>query len=112
MIATTPEPPYVAVIFSSLRSQGRSKGDDGYAAMSSRMAELVAKQPGFLGVESARGADGFGLTVSYWKDEASARAWKQIGEHLGAQALGKQRWYESYTVRVAMVTRAYGKERA
>ena len=104
MIAATPEPPYVAVIFSS----HRKVGDEGYAAMSERMAELVAKQPGFLGVESARGADGFGITVSYWKDEASARAWKQVGEHLGAQALGKQRWYEAYAVRVATVARTYG----
>ncbi len=107
MIARTPEPPYVAVIFSSQRSSG----DEGYAAMSARMAELVAEQPGFLGVESARGAEGFGLTVSYWKDEASARAWKQVGEHLGAQTLGKQRWYADYAVRVATVARAYGKER-
>lgn len=108
MIASTPNPPYVAVIFSSQHQDG----DEGYAAMSARMAELVAEQPGFLGVESARGADGFGITVSYWKDEASARAWKQVGEHLGAQALGQQRWYADYAVRVAVVSRAYCKEDA
>ncbi len=107
MIAGTPEPPYVAVIFSSQRTPG----DEGYAEMSARMVALAAAQPGFLGMESARGADGFGITVSYWKDEASARAWKAVGEHAGAQALGKRRWYEAYAVRVAMVGRAYGKER-
>lgn len=108
MIARTPEPPYVAVIFSSQRSPG----DEGYGAMSERMVELAAQQPGFLGVESARGGDGFGITVSYWKDEASARAWKQVGEHVGAQTLGKQRWYEDYAVRVAVVNRAYAKDQS
>lgn len=108
MIGTTPEPPYVAVIFSSQRSSG----DQGYEAMSVRMAERVAQQPGFLGVESARDAAGFGITVSYWRDEASARAWKEVGEHLGAQSLGKERWYEDYAVRIATVNRAYGKGRS
>lgn len=106
MIALTPGPPYVAVIFSSRRTPG----DNGYGAMSDRMAELVAQQPGFLGVESARGEDGFGITVSYWKDEASARAWKQVGEHLKAQALGRSQWYETFEARIATVTRAYGMD--
>ena len=101
--ATTPEPPYVAVIFSSQRRAG----DDGYGAMADRMAELVAQQPGFLGVESARGEDGFGITVSYWKDEASARAWKAVMEHREAQQAGRERWYETYAARVATVGRAY-----
>jgi heme-degrading monooxygenase HmoA len=107
VIARTPEPPYVAVIFSSRRRPG----DDGYGAMSGRMAELAAQQPGFLGVESARGEDGFGITVSYWKDEASARAWKGVGEHAEAQRAGRERWYEGYAVRVATVGRAYGMEK-
>ena len=107
MIASTPEPPYVAVIFSSRRTPG----DNGYGAMSGRMGELAEQQPGFLGIESARGEDGFGITVSYWKDEASARTWKQVGEHLAAQALGKTRWYEAYEARIATVTRAYGMEK-
>lgn len=102
-IAQTPAPPYTAVIFTSLRNDG----DDGYAAMSERMVALAAEQPGFLGVESAR--DGVGITVSYWADDAAAAAWKQVSEHLAAQRLGRERWYEHYRVRVATVTRDYGR---
>ena len=58
-IATTPEPPYYAVIFSSHRTDG----DNGYAEMAERMVELAAKQPGYLGIESAR--ENLGITVSY-----------------------------------------------
>jgi heme-degrading monooxygenase HmoA len=102
-IARTPEPPYTAVIFTSLRTPG----DHGYARMSERMVELAAQQPGFLGVESAR--DGVGITVSYWSDDDAAAAWKRVHEHVVAQERGKSVWYEDYEVRVATVTRAYGK---
>jgi heme-degrading monooxygenase HmoA len=96
-----------AVIFSSLRSEG----DDGYAAMADRMVELARAQPGFLGVESARGADGFGITVSYWADTASIAAWKADAEHRIAQETGRSRWYRHFEVRVAKVERSYGTDR-
>ncbi len=95
--------PYYAVIFSSLRSEG----DHGYASMADKMEEMAAQQPGYLGLESARDAEGFGVTVSYWRDTESVRAWKQVAEHLGAQALGKSQWYQHYELRVAKVERAY-----
>jgi heme-degrading monooxygenase HmoA len=101
-IAATPDPPYVAVVFTSLRTEG----DNGYAAMSRRMNALAAEQPGYLGIESAR--DGLGITVSYWVDEAAAAAWKQVAEHLVAQQRGREVWYSDYRVRVAVVHRDYG----
>lgn len=96
-----------AVIFSS----HRSGTDDAYDETSRRMEELARQQPGFLGMESARGADGFGITVSYWRDEAAIKAWKQNAEHLVAQKRGRGEWYSEYTVRVARVTRSYGSAR-
>jgi heme-degrading monooxygenase HmoA len=101
-IAGTPEPPYVAVIFTSVRTDG----DAGYAAMSERMTALAAEQPGYLGIEAAR--DRVGITVSYWADEATAGAWKQVAEHLVAQRLGRDVWYADYRVRIAVVQREYG----
>lgn len=103
--AKHPEPPYYAVIFSSQRTPG----DDGYGEMAERMAELAKGQPGFLGIESARDADGFGITVSYWQDEASIVNWKKHGEHQLAQQYGHERWYEHFELRIAKVERAYGK---
>jgi heme-degrading monooxygenase HmoA len=101
-IAATPDPPYVAVIFTSLRTDG----DHGYAVMSERMDALAAEQPGYLGMEAAR--DGLGITVSYWVDEQAARAWKQVAAHLVAQQRGREAWYSDYRVRVAVVHRDYG----
>ena len=106
-LARTPEPPYYAVIFTSTRTEG----DAGYAEVSERMVALAAEQPGFLGVESARGADGLGITVSYWKDLAAIAAWRRHAEHAVAQRFGRERWYRAYALRVARVERATGFER-
>lgn len=104
--------PYCAVIFSSTRTAADGDViDDGYGAMADRMEALAATQPGYLGIESARGDDGFGITVSYWADEASAQAWKLDADHLVAQRLGSELWYERWTVRVAAVTREYSSPR-
>lgn len=107
-IARTPAAPYYAVIFTSRRTNG----DQGYSLMAERMLELAAQQPGFLGVESVRGADGadgLGITVSYWSDEQAIAHWKANTEHLGAQAGGRKIWYADYCVRVAKVERDHGK---
>ncbi|MCW9044109.1 MAG: antibiotic biosynthesis monooxygenase [Pseudopelagicola sp.] len=101
--APLPDPPYYAVIFTAQRREG----DLGYGMMADRMMALAETQPGYIGVESTRDTDGFGITVSYWKDEASLLAWKAEAEHLAAQTLGKTRWYAHYSLRVAKVERAY-----
>ena len=102
-LASTPLPPYYAVIFSSLRTE---EGGD-YEKTAQEMLELAACQDGYLGVESTRGSDGLGITVSYWRDLASISSWKKQEDHRQAQRAGKAIWYSSYSVRIAQVERAY-----
>jgi len=91
---------YFAVIFTAQRSLS---GDDIYDITADRMVLLARRQPGFLGVESVRGDDGIGITVSYWVDRDAIANWRQHAEHLAAQALGRQEFYDWYRVRVAEV---------
>ena len=102
--ARLPEPPYHVVIFSSRRSAG---DDAEYAATAQRMFDLAARQPGFLGIESARDGAGFGITVSYWRDEAAILAWRDQPDHAATRAHGRAHWYDHYEVRIARVERAY-----
>ncbi len=102
MIASTPEAPYYAVIFTSLRTEG----DNLYGETAEKMENLVAKQPGYLGHESAR--DGLGITVSYWDNLESIKNWKKNSEHLLAQNNGRKQWYSSFKVRICKVERDYG----
>ncbi len=105
VLARTPSPPYYAVIFTSKRT---TLDDRGYGAVAQRMVDLGSRYDGFLGIESARGADGFGITVSYWRDEHALLAWKRDTEHQKVQRGGREAWYEAFEVRIAKVERAYG----
>ena len=102
LIAKTPKPPYYAVIFTSLRTEG----DNGYAQMADNMVELAQQQPGFLGIETAR--EDVGITVSYWSDLESIKQWKANLDHQQAQRLGLEKWYSSFKARISKVERDYG----
>ena len=97
-IADTPEPPYYAVIFTPIRD-----GDKDYTATNDLMMRLAAKQPGFLGIESAGTGDGFGITVSYWRNRANIAAWRNQADHALAQERGRGEWYATYRLRIAKV---------
>ncbi len=69
------------------------------------MMKLASQQPGYLGVESTRDANGFGITVSYWDSENAIRQWRENLEHLQAQENGRNKWYRSFNIRVCKVLR-------
>ncbi|NQE49252.1 antibiotic biosynthesis monooxygenase family protein [Herbaspirillum rubrisubalbicans] len=100
-IAATGDVPYYAVIFTSLRTEG----DHGYGQMSDMMVEAASRQPGFLGIESAR--EGVGITVCYWESLEAIAAWKRDTDHLMAQRLGREQWYQAYKTRICKVERDY-----
>ncbi|MCF6214934.1 MAG: antibiotic biosynthesis monooxygenase [Emcibacter sp.] len=95
-------PPYYAVIFTSIRTDN----NQGYAQTAEHMAALAADQPGYIGFESTQEGDR-GISISYWKDLDSIKNWKNRADHLTAQKLGREKWYKSYTTRIAKVEREY-----
>ena len=97
--AKTPEPPYYAVIFTSQRTAG----DDGYGAMASAMHALALEQHGCLGAESTRDADGLGITVAYFTDEAL----KDFAASLGPLDEPQEFTQVSQSSRGGMTFRAY-----
>lgn len=102
LIAPTPDPPYTAVIFRSIRTEDT----DGYAATAETMERLAEQQSGYLGIETSADRR-TAITVSYWETADHARAWKAVAEHVGAQREGIDRWYTDYSVRIATVEREY-----
>jgi heme-degrading monooxygenase HmoA len=101
MIAQTPQTPYYAVIFTSVRT----KVDEGYGDMADAMQRLGVEQDGFLGLETVRNE--IGITVSYWQSLDAIKSWKANAAHLIAQKYGQEKWYENYKVRVCKVERDY-----
>lgn len=103
MLAKTPAPPYYAVIFTNALTDQT----EGYEEMAERMCELAMQQEGCLGFESARNAQGEGITISYWRDLDCIRHWKQNIEHQEAQQKGRAQWYRYYKTRISLVERDY-----
>jgi len=101
MIAKTPKPPYYAVIFTSIRIEE----DNGYSEMADKMLELAEQQDGFLGVESAR--EDVGITVSYWRDLAAIKSWKENADHSIAREKGRKEWYKRFKTRISKVENDY-----
>lgn len=91
---------YFAAIFTTQRSQS---GDDVYEIIATRMLALAQQQQGFLGLESVRGDDGIGITVSYWTDHEAIQNWGRQAEHVSVQAMGRQEFYRWYRIRIAEV---------
>ncbi|MCP3734955.1 antibiotic biosynthesis monooxygenase [Sphingomonas sp. RP10(2022)] len=99
----------VAVIFASTRNGADAAGYDAAAAA---MDALAARQSGYRGIESVRGPDGAGITISYWADEAAAIAWRDQPDHAAIRERGRGLWYDRYRVTVCTVVRDYAWCRA
>ncbi len=100
----THKPGTVAVIFVAQRT---AEDDHGYRTAAKAMDRLAAEQPGYVAMESVRGADGLGITVSYWTDDSAAKAWRDHPQHKAIRDAGRGRWYAHYDLHVAEVTRSY-----
>lgn len=99
-IASTPKPPYYAVIFTSfLHEKSISYADTANYALS-----LAKTQPGFLGYEGVR--NGMGISVSYWDSLEAIRAWKEHPEHVSLQKQ-EAKWFRDSKIRVCKVERDY-----
>tara|TARA_R110002073_G_scaffold8207_1_gene45623 strand:- start:71144 stop:71461 length:318 start_codon:yes stop_codon:yes gene_type:complete len=105
MIVSNLQPPYYAVIFTTVLSDDLSE----YIETAERMEELAKEQEGYLGIESVR--NDMGITVSYWKDEEAILRWKNNVEHTEARNRGRDQWYKQYQLRICKVEREYGYER-
>ena len=94
----------ISVIFVAQRTDA---DDAGYARAADLMDRIAAQQDGYIGMDSTRGPDGLGITVSYWTNEDSAKAWRDHPEHAAIRDAGRDRWYSDYSLHVAQVTRSY-----
>jgi len=102
---TNPPSGSIAVIFIS----GRSSADVvGYEEAARDMADAASARDGYLGIDSSRDEQGFGITVSWWNSHAAAQAWRDDPHHTRIRERGRAIWYDWYRVVVATVERGYG----
>lgn len=89
------------------RSRLRPNIDDDYSALSARMLELAESMPGFISIESYQDDTGARVTIAEFASHEQAAAWRKQPEHLEAQRIGRERFYEEYRVQVCTLDREY-----
>jgi len=81
--------------------------EEAYIHYANKMANMVQKQKGYLGHFSFRNEDGFGVTLSYWEDEAAILQWKNEAAHQEAQEAGQKKFYAHYSIEIGQILRSY-----
>lgn len=51
--------------------------------------------------------NGFEIALSYWNSLEDIQAWHKDAEHQAAQRIGKEKWYENFSVEICEVLRSY-----
>jgi heme-degrading monooxygenase HmoA len=97
----------IAVIFEVVPSK---EGYAEYLDRASQLAPMLALVDGFISVErfQSLSAPGKLLSLSFWRDEQSVRAWREMEQHREAQSAGRAGVFDHYRLRVAAVMRDYG----
>ena len=101
----------IAVIFEVLPSD---EGRPEYLDIAASLRPELERIDGFLSIERFQSLSEPGkiLSLSFWRDEAAVRAWRELESHRAAQAKGRGGLFADYRLRVAEVLRDYGlKER-
>jgi heme-degrading monooxygenase HmoA len=95
----------------AFRSKLTPQAGEDYAQMDAALEKRVKDNPGFIDVKSYVAEDGERLTLVWWRDEESLKAWRELPAHRAAQETGRDKWYEFYKIDVANVIRSSGFER-
>lgn len=97
----------VVVIFEVWPAPGRGAE---YFDLAAHLKPELEKIDGFISVErfQSLAEEGKILSLSFWRDEQAVQAWRNTGEHRGAQAKGRGGVFSDYRLRVASVLRDYG----
>lgn len=97
----------IAVIFEIWPAEGLAAEYFDLAASLKGDLEAI---DGFISVERFESlvTKGKYLSLSFWRDDVSVHAWRNLERHRRAQAQGRGELFADYRLRVASVVRDYG----
>jgi heme-degrading monooxygenase HmoA len=105
--AETLETPRYAAVFPWSRNDNGEL--DGRVRAAQEMMALASRQPGCLGVETARGSKGPSMVISYWRDLDAFDAWRAKGDDAAARRRGRDAWCDLSGFRVSRVKPPLGQ---
>jgi len=97
----------IAVLFELEPLPGKA---DAYFETAAALRPLLDGIDGFISIERFESltTPGKFLSLSFWRDEAAVKAWRNLPPHRGAQARGRAGLFTDYRLRVVEVVRDYG----
>ena len=95
------------VIFEVRPKPGREQD---YLGAAQQLRAELEQIDGFISVErfASLYEEGKMLSLSFWRDEAAVRRWREHAGHREAQQRGRKDIFADYRIRVAAVVRDYG----
>jgi heme-degrading monooxygenase HmoA len=97
----------IAVLFEARPAEGEAGH---YLGLAEALRPELDRIDGFVSIErfESLAQPGKLLSLSFWRDEAAVAAWRNRPAHRAAQALGRERIFSAYRLRIAQVLRDYG----
>lgn len=80
--------------------------DQEYKDTLEQMKKLAFEKYGCLEFNAMMDGDSR-IALSYWESEEQIKKWKQNIDHLETQDKAKKKWYKTYSVQIAQITREY-----
>lgn len=98
----------IAVIFELTPAPGKTSD---YFELAAALRGQVEQCDGFISIERFESVTQPGkfVSLSFWRDEAAVREWRNLQSHRAAQARGRSDIFADYRLRVATVIRDYGR---
>ncbi len=89
------------MVISIFRSRLRSENADGFEQLAARMLELAEAMPGFISYKVYTSEDGERCSIIEFESPEHLRAWREHPQHREAQRIGRERYYQEYSLHVS-----------
>ena len=88
------------MVISIFRSRLRPENGGEFGELAARMLELAEAMPGFISYKVYASEDGERCSLVEFESREHLRAWREHPQHREAQRIGRERYYEEYTLHV------------
>jgi heme-degrading monooxygenase HmoA len=88
------------MVVAVFRSRVREDHAEEYYDQADEMAEIARTMPGFISWKGYAAEDGERVSIHEWESAEHLAAWRNHPEHVRVQGLGRERFYEEYTLYV------------
>ncbi len=88
------------MIVAIFRARVRPENAEEYYALADKMGEIARAMPGFISWKGYFAEDGERVSVHEWESAQALEAWRTHPEHLRIQEIGREKFYDEYTLYV------------